>query len=86
MKDGRIVTKASPDEIRKGSGTVYTTIGATSLYHDPMGDNTVEEYMLIATPEPEQATYTVVSVEADRLVMTVKQLDGLVVDSFVIQG
>ena len=42
--------------------------------------------MLIATPEPEQATYTVVSVEADRLVMTVKQLDGLVVDSFVIQG
>ena len=85
MKDGRIVTKTSPDHIRKGAGTVYTTIGATSLYHDPMGDNTVEEYMLIATPEERQATYTVVSVGANRLVMTVKQLDGLIVDRFTIQ-
>ena len=50
-----------------------------------MGDNTVEEYMLIATPEERQATYTVVSVGANRLVMTVKQLDGLIVDRFTIQ-
>ena len=84
MKNGEIVTKTSPDLIQKGTGTVYTTIGSTALNHDTAGQNTVEECLLIATPESRQATYTVVSVEDDRLVMTVKQLNGLVVDEFTI--
>lgn len=86
MKNGEIVTKASPDLIEKGIGTVYTTIGSTALNHDTAGANTVEECLLIATPESRQATYTVVSVEEDSLTVTVKQLNGLVVDTFTIQG
>jgi hypothetical protein len=86
MKNGEIVTKSSPDLIRQGTGTVYTTIGSTALNHDSMGDLTVEECLLMATPDNHQAAYTVVSVEKDRLVMTVKQLDGLVLDQFTILG
>ena len=40
--------------------------------------------MLISTPEARQPTYTVISVEKDRLTMTVKQLNGLVMDEFTI--
>lgn len=40
----------------------------------------------MVTPDNHQAAYTVVSVEKDRLVMTVKQLNGLVLDEFTIQG
>ncbi len=84
MKDGEIVTKTSPDLIQQGTGTVYTTIGSTTLNHDSMGANTVEECVLMVTPDNHQAAYTVVSVENDRLVMTIKQLNGLVVDEFTI--
>ena len=40
----------------------------------------------MVTPDNHQAAYTVVSVEKDRLVMTIKQLNGLVLDEFTIQG
>ena len=86
MKDGKIVTKESPDLIKKGTGTVYTTIGATAYNHDSMGNPNVEECLMIATPSPELAAYTVVTVSDSKIVMTVKQIDGLVLDSFTIEA
>jgi hypothetical protein len=84
MKDGKIVTKLSPDRILKGTGTVHVTVGSTTLSHDDMGDPNMEYCMLIHTPPNEQAAYTVVSVEKERLIVTIKQLDGYVVDQFEI--
>ncbi len=85
MKDGGIVTKTSPDSIRKGTGTVHVTVGSTTLSHDDMGDPNMEYCMLIHTPPNEQATYTTVSVEEARIEVVIKQLDGYVVDRFVIE-
>jgi len=84
MKNGKIVTQTSPDVIKKGTGTVYTTIGSTAYNHDTMGSTNVEECMTIITPHSEQPTYTAVSVESGKLVMTVRQINGYVVDRFVI--
>jgi predicted phosphodiesterase len=84
MKDGKIVTKLNPDQITQGVGTVYTTIGSTALNHDGMGSTNVEECMLINTPIMQQSAYTTVTIKNDKLIMTVKQTDGLVLDSFTI--
>ncbi len=84
MKDGKIVTKTSPDVIQKGTGTVYTTIGSTTLNHDGLGDPNVEECMVAITPDNNQPAYTVVKVTDNNLTMTIKQLNGAVLDEFVI--
>ena len=42
--------------------------------------------MLIHTPPNEQAAYTVVSVAQERIEVTIKQLNGYVLDHFVIEG
>jgi hypothetical protein len=85
MKDGEIVTKQNPDEIQKGTGTIYTTIGSTALNKDGTGDaSNVEEMMVIAIPDPEQATFTTVEVSDEKLSVVTKQLNGLVLDSFSI--
>ncbi len=84
MKNGKIVTKLSPDVIQKGTGTVYTTIGSTTLNHDGLGDPNVEECMVAITPDNNQPAYTVVKVTDNNLTMTIKQLDGAVLDEFVI--
>ena len=84
MKDGQIVSKDSVDLIQKGDGTVYTTIGSTTLNHDSIGNPNVEECMTILTPDNNQPAYTVVSVKDDRIVMTVKQINGYVLDEFTI--
>lgn len=84
MIGGEIVTKESPDLINQGTGTVYTTIGSTTLNHDALGDPNVEACMTVISPDDQQAAYTVVSVEDDKLVMTVKQLNGYVLDEFTI--
>ena len=85
MKDGKIVTKENLDVIIKGTGTVYTTIGSTALNHDGAGDSTYEEEMaVLLTPTPTQSAYTIVTVEDGQLVVTTKQIDGFVLDRFVI--
>jgi len=84
MKNGSIVSKTLGDTIAQGVGTVYTTVGSTAYNHDGLGNPNVEEMMVIATPEAEQPTYTAVTVDGDKLVMTVKQINGLVVDRFEI--
>ena len=85
MKDGGIVTKQSPDRMTKGVGTVHVTVGSTTLSHDDMGDPNMEYCMLIHTPPNEQAAYTIVSVKKERIEVTIKQLNGYVVDHFVIE-
>jgi predicted MPP superfamily phosphohydrolase len=84
MKNGQIVTKESVDVIPQGTGTIYTTIGSTTLNHDTIGNPNVEECMTILTPHNLQPSYTVVSVKEDKLVMTVKQVNGYVLDEFTI--
>ena len=85
MKDGKIATKQNPDNIEKGTGTVYTTIGSTALNKDGTGDaSNVEEMMLIAIPEAEQAAFTTFEVSANKLTVVTKQLNGLVLDQFSI--
>jgi len=84
MKNGEIVTKVNPDVITQGTGTVYTTIGSTALNHDSMGSINVEECMLIATPNQTQSAYTTITISDDKIVMTVKQINGLILDRFEI--
>ena len=86
MKDGKIVTKAVDETIEKGIGTVYTTIGSTALNHDGANDAKYEEEIgILATPTPTQSAYTTVTVKNDKIVVTTKQINGFVLDSFTIE-
>ena len=86
MKDGKIVTKAVDEKIEKGIGTVYTTIGSTALNHDGANDGKYEEEIgFLATPTPTQPAYTTVTVQNDKIVVTTKQINGFVLDSFTIE-
>lgn len=85
MKNGEIVTKTNPDLIKKGTGTVYTTIGSTTYNHDSIGNPNVEECITVISPYDAIPTYTEVKIDGDKIVMTVRQIDGLVLDSFTIE-
>ena len=84
MKNGQIVTKVAPDVIEKGVGTIYTTIGSTTVNHDSIGNPNMECMMNIVTTDNLLPAYTVVEVEGDNLVVTTRQVDGLVLDTFTI--
>ena len=85
MKNGEIVSKAYTDSILQGTGTIYTTIGSTTLNHDGTSDSTnVEEMFNISVPALTQPAYTTVSVNENSLVVTIKQVNGLVLDQFTI--
>ncbi|MBR4283004.1 MAG: metallophosphoesterase, partial [Clostridia bacterium] len=87
MKNGEIVTKNVTDNIEKGTGTIYTTIGSTALNHDGINDSThIEEMFSITIPELTQSAYTTVSVSDTGLVVTTKQINGLVLDTFTIEA
>ena len=87
MKDGEIVTKESPDLIEKGIGTVYMTIGSTTPGHDTLvGSSIVENMYNVVSPDDTQPSYTTVSINNGKLTLTTRQLDGLIIDSFTIQG
>lgn len=84
-----------PDRIARGEGTVYVTIGATTPFsRDSLGDLNMDHIMTIVTPfstenyaaNTAQASYTNVSVKNDKLTVTIRQLDGLVLDQFSIEG
>ena len=89
-KPGKILSEAfvnsDPNRIVRNQGTVYVTVGSTVTTHDSMGNPNMDQLMLIATPEKSQAAYTSVTVSENSLTMTIKQLDGLVLDSFTIEG
>jgi len=84
MMNGQIVSKSVTDEIEAGTGTIYSTIGATTPSHDQYGADTVESMHSVFTPAKDQPTYTTVSVNAGEIRVTIKQIDGLVVDEYVI--
>ena len=86
MKDGKIATKSSPDLITKGTGTIYMTIGATTTGHDSIGSSTVEAMQTVISNAGTQPAYTTVTIKGTDLVLTTRQLDGLVLDSFTIRG
>ena len=84
MKNGQVVSNSLGDTIPEGIGTVYTTIGGTTYIHDPIGDPNVASCITIATPASDQAVYTAVSVKSNKLTVTIKQINGLIIDEFVI--
>ncbi|MBQ8818917.1 MAG: metallophosphoesterase family protein [Clostridia bacterium] len=83
MKNGQIATKISPDLITKGSGTTYVTIGSNT-YNKTTDMPSAEMFMNMLTPYSEQPTYTSVEVEDNKIVVTIKQVDGLVLDKFTL--
>lgn len=86
MKDGNIVSKSITDTIEKGTGTVYTTVGATTTNHDGLSNGIEENMYTVFTPDTTKPTYTTVTVKDSSLKVTVKQVDGLVVDEFVLNA
>ena len=86
MKNGEIVTKAVTDVIEKGVGTVYVTIGATTPSHTAMGTSTTEPLQSIVYHDNTQPAYTTVDIKNGKLVLTIRQINGLVIDTFTIQG
>ncbi|MBQ3016297.1 MAG: metallophosphoesterase [Clostridia bacterium] len=85
MKNGEIVTKENPDLITKGDGTVYMLIGATALNHDRIGDYpNIEEQAVVISNVGEQPTYAVFNVTENSIKVTIKQVNGLVLDEFSI--
>ncbi len=86
MKDGKIATKTSLDVIEKGTGTIYMTIGATTPSHSEMGSSTVEALQKIVYNANEQPAYTTVSIKGNKLTFTTRQVNGLVIDNFIIRG
>ena len=85
MKDGQIVSKDNLDVINKGEGTVYMLVGASAYNHDRFDDYVnSEEMAVIVTQEKEQSSYAVFDVTEKYIKVTVKQLDGLVLDTFTI--
>ena len=86
MKNGEIVTKSSPDVIDKGTGTIYMTIGSTTTGHDALSPSMVECMQTVISQDSEQPAYTTVTIKDNMLVLTTRQLDGLVLDSFYIRG
>lgn len=87
MKNGKIVTKAVDSKIEKGLGTIYTTIGATKPDHTNFSSYKThdESASLVVTPADAQPTYTTVSVNDSKILVTIKQVNGFIVDSFTIR-
>ena len=86
IKDGKVVSKNITDTIEKGVGTVYTTVGATTTNHDGLSAGIKDNYYLAFTPDLSQPAYTTVTVQDSALKVTVKQVNGLVIDEFVIEA
>ena len=86
LVDGEIVTKSNPDLIEKGTGTIYMTIGSTTTGHDTLSGANVELMQTIISPENEQPAYTTVTIRGTDLILTTKQANGLILDSFTIRG
>ena len=87
MKNGEIVRKDNLEVINKGEGTVYMLIGATALNHDPINYNgyTNEENQAVAISNVgTQPSYAVFNVSETSIEVTVKQVNGLVLDKFSI--
>ena len=85
INNGEIASKNNLDVVTKGEGTVYMLVGASAYNHDRFDDlvNT-EETAVVVTQEKTQSSYAVFEVTENSLKVTVKQLDGLVLDTFTI--
>ena len=84
MKNGQIVTTADPDNVTKGSGTVYFTAGrASNLYVSSVTNlpDYVAKYENTAGGNP---TYSVITVNDQTLSVVTKTLNDEILDSFVI--
>ena len=85
INNGEIAKKDNLDVINKGDGTIYMLVGASAYNHDRFDDYVnSEETAVIVTQEKTQSSYAVFSVTENSITVTVKQLDGLVLDTFTI--
>ena len=84
IKDGEIVTKNFTDVIGKGAGTIYTTIGPATVNHAAYSSEYMEKMQTVVNNDNLMPCYTVIDVKEDGLTMTVRQADGLILDTFTI--
>ena len=85
INGGEIATKEYTDLIPEDTGTIYVTVGSAALNHDGVGNETLVEAMYnVIVPDYYQPTYTTVDVDDDRIVVKIKQVNGLVIDEFII--
>ncbi len=82
MYGDEIVTKENPDSVTKGTGTVYTILGAAGpkRYADV---TEIPDYMaVLKSTHSTQPTYSLFDVNNERISVITKQIDGTVVDKF----
>ena len=93
IKGGVAATKSAGNDIPQGVGTVYAILGSTALNHEyttglePNKNTAVNDLRaVVAGPDILQPTYSYVTVSDEKLSLTTKQLNGLVLDEFTIHA
>ena len=84
MENGEIVTTENVNTITKGTGVVYNILGAAGpkRYDDVYA---VKPYCAVFVRPPEEyPTYGVFKVSEDKIEVVIKQINGVVVDSYTI--
>jgi len=84
MKNGNIVTKQNVNEIEKGIGTVYTILGSAGMKRYDTVINTPEYAAVLNATSNEYPSYSIFTVNDEKIEVVTKQINGLVVDSFTI--
>lgn len=86
MKNGAVVTKEGIDTIAQGTGTVYAMLSATCAWNSELPDVNPAKFATISGLERDipQSVYSVIDISNDKLTMTTKMINGLVLDSFSI--
>ncbi len=86
MKNGAVVTKENIDTVAQGTGTVYAMLSATCAWNSELPDANPAKFATISGLERNipQSVYSVIDVSDNKLTMTTKMINGLVLDSFSI--
>lgn len=86
IKNGAVVTKQDIDEVAQGTGTVYAMPSATCAWNGDLPNSNPDKFATIYGLEKDipQSVYSVIDISEDKLTMTTKMINGLVVDSFSI--
>ena len=84
MRSGEIVTTENVNTITKGTGVVYNILGAAGpKRYDDVYE--VKPYCVVFVRPPEEyPTYGVFKVSEDKIEVVIKQINGVVVDSYTI--
>ncbi len=86
IKNGAVVTKEDANTVAKGSGTVYAMPSATCAWNGDLPATTPDRFATVYGLERDtpQAAYSVIDISDNKLTMTTKLINGMVLDSFSI--